>query len=106
MQQAEPFKVLNSTIHLPFLHLLLPVYWTYEYGYQNRTIGEDLRSMICADGFVAARSTLRHVVSHHSSAKRMYFPVACDEKLEALGTDRPGTKVGTVGCICYHTPCD
>ncbi|CAN0362038.1 unnamed protein product [Ectocarpus fasciculatus] len=40
----------------------------------NRTMGEDLRSMICVDGFVAAKSTLRHVISHHSSAKRMCFP--------------------------------
>ncbi|CAN0364967.1 unnamed protein product [Ectocarpus fasciculatus] len=39
-----------------------------------RTMGEGFRSMICADGFVAARSTLRHVVSHHSSAERMCFP--------------------------------
>lgn len=49
--------------------------------------------MICADGFVAARSTLRYAVSYHSSAKRMYFPEACDEMLEALGTERPGTQV-------------
>ncbi|CAN0085914.1 unnamed protein product, partial [Ectocarpus sp. 4 AP-2014] len=63
------------------------------YFHKNRTIGEDLRSMICADGFVAARSTLRRVVSHHSSAKRMYFPTACDEKLKTLGTERPGTQV-------------
>ncbi|CAM9229439.1 unnamed protein product [Ectocarpus sp. 12 AP-2014] len=61
--------------------------------HKNRTIGEDLRSMLCADGFVAARSTLRRVVSHHSSAKRMYFPMACDEKLKTLGTERPGTQV-------------
>ncbi|CAB1107139.1 unnamed protein product [Ectocarpus sp. CCAP 1310/34] len=61
--------------------------------HKNRTIGEDLRYMICADGFVAARSTLRHVVSHHSSAKRMYFPMACNEKLKTLSTERPGTQV-------------
>ncbi|CAN0058419.1 unnamed protein product [Ectocarpus sp. 6 AP-2014] len=61
--------------------------------HKNRTIEEDLRSMICADGFVAARSTLSRVVSHHSSAKRMYFPMSCDEKLKTLSTERPGTQV-------------
>eukprot|EP00903_Cladosiphon_okamuranus_P020100 g18458.t1 len=60
--------------------------------HKNRSIAEDIVSMICADGFVAARSTLRHLVSHQSIATRMYFPTACDEKLSVKDT-RPGVKV-------------
>ncbi|CBJ33259.1 hypothetical protein Esi_0450_0011 [Ectocarpus siliculosus] len=61
--------------------------------HKNRTMEEDLLSMICADGFVAARSTLGRVVSHLSSAKRMYFPTSCNEELKNLGTEGPGTQV-------------
>ncbi|CAN0402557.1 unnamed protein product [Ectocarpus fasciculatus] len=62
-------------------------------------MGEDRRSMICADGFVAAKSTLRHVISHHSSAKQMYLPAACEEKLETLGTERLGTQIFGTGFV-------
>ncbi|CAM9816372.1 unnamed protein product [Scytosiphon promiscuus] len=61
--------------------------------HKNRTMGEDLLSMLCGDGFVAAKSTVRHLVSRHSSATRMYFPHACDDKLRDLGLERPGIKV-------------
>eukprot|EP00752_Nemacystus_decipiens_P015176 g13516.t1 len=60
--------------------------------YENRSIAEDLSSMICGDGFVAANSTLRHLVLHHSSATMIYFPHECTDALSRENA-RPGVKV-------------
>lgn len=50
--------------------------------------------MLCADGFVAANSTLRHLVSHHSLATRIYLPHECNDN-QSGDNARPGVKVCT-----------
>lgn len=59
---------------------------------QNRSIAEDLLSMICADGLVTAKSTLTHLVGRHSLATRKYFTGACTENL-GRETTKQGVKV-------------
>lgn len=59
---------------------------------QNRSIAEDLVSMICADGLVTARSSLKTLVNRHSLATRKYFPYPCTKDLNRQ-TTRPGVQV-------------
>lgn len=60
---------------------------------QNRTIGEDLRSMMCADSLAVANSTLRHLVAFHTTAVRVYVPKPCNEELQGIATAWPNKKV-------------
>ena len=64
-------------------------------GPQNRSMAEDLLSMICADGFVAAQSTLKFFVSHHSRATRMYYPDKCNDSMRRHSS-RPEMEVTLV----------
>lgn len=55
----------------------------------NRTMEEDLRSMMCADGLALARSTLVSLTGFHSKAKRIYGPIQCNNQLNHIALHRP-----------------
>ncbi|CAM9408479.1 unnamed protein product, partial [Hapterophycus canaliculatus] len=57
--------------------------------YTNRSMEEDLRSMICADGLVLARSTLVSLTGFHSNAQRIYGPIQCNAQLNNIALLRP-----------------
>eukprot|EP00752_Nemacystus_decipiens_P014352 g12769.t1 len=59
----------------------------------NRSMDEDLRSMICADGLAMARSTLNTLTGFHSRAKRIYGPTECKGQLNILAVHRPENEV-------------
>ncbi|CAN0445112.1 unnamed protein product, partial [Ascophyllum nodosum] len=59
----------------------------------NRSMAEDLRSMMCADALGMARSTLVALTSFHSTATRIYGPVECNEQLAQLAKVRPEAQV-------------
>ena len=62
---------------------------------QNRSMEEDLRSMMCADGLALARSTLVSLTGFHSKAKRIYGPIECNTQLNHLAVHRPEVQVRT-----------
>lgn len=74
----------------------------FRFSTQNRSIGEDLRSMMCADALATARSTLICLTTFHTTATTIYEPSECNSKLEALSIVRPETKVGFMGCVYSH----
>ncbi|CAM9641409.1 unnamed protein product [Scytosiphon promiscuus] len=61
--------------------------------HKNRTMAEDLVSMLCADGLVMARSSLAKAWAYHTAASRMYFPFSCSGYLQDLVDQRPEIKV-------------
>ena len=66
---------------------------------QNRSMEEDLKAMMCADGLGIARSTIIALTAFHSKASRIYGPFRCsDEKLKKLAKTRPKVQVGSA----YH----
>jgi len=56
-------------------------------------MGEDLLSMVCADGLALARSTLVSLTGFHTRAKRVYGPIQCNSQLKQLALYRPGVQV-------------
>lgn len=56
-------------------------------------MGEDLRTMLCADNLAMARSSLIHLLGFHSTAGRLYFPWKCDAELSEITRIYPETKV-------------
>lgn len=60
---------------------------------QNRSIEEDLRSMICADGLGLARSSLADFVGFHSKSKRIYGPRECNYRLNRIALFRQEVQV-------------
>ncbi|CAM9497054.1 unnamed protein product, partial [Ectocarpus fasciculatus] len=62
----------------------------------NRTMEEDLLSMVCADGLALARSTLVSLTGFHSKAKRVYGPHQCNPQFKQLAHLRPEVQV----CEC------
>lgn len=69
---------------------------------QNRSMEEDLLSMICADGLVTSRSSLTRLLEHHTLASRIYFPGECTKRL-CRETARPGRKVRSGDASCLVT---
>ncbi|CAN0323051.1 unnamed protein product [Pylaiella littoralis] len=66
----------------------------------NRSMEEDLRSMMCANGLGLARSSLADLVGFHSKAKRIYAPRECDFRYNRLALFRPEVQV--YGLIWPH----
>lgn len=60
---------------------------------QERSMGEDLQSMLCADSLGLAKSSLVNFLSYHSTANRVYYPWRCNDELRELARLRPNTKV-------------
>lgn len=60
---------------------------------QNRSMDEDLRSMMCADGLGIARSTLSPLTTYHTTASRIYGPFECNQQLKQLSKFRPEAQV-------------
>lgn len=56
-------------------------------------MGEDLRTMLCADNLAMAKSSLIHLLGYHSTATRLYFPWKCDAELREIARLYPETKV-------------
>lgn len=68
---------------------------------QNRTMEEDLRSMMCADTLALAKSTLINLTAFHSKAKQLFAPTDCDSKLSRIAQQLPDTQVcGQDPCVC------
>eukprot|EP00903_Cladosiphon_okamuranus_P013122 g12238.t2 len=59
----------------------------------NRSMEEDLRSMICADGLGLAISTLADFVGFHSRSKRIFGPRECNYRLNRIALFRPEAQV-------------
>ncbi|CAN0165683.1 unnamed protein product [Pylaiella littoralis] len=59
----------------------------------NRTLGEDLQAMICADSLAMAGSTLRFLTGWHSKATRIYAPSKCTPKVSLHARQREGIEV-------------
>lgn len=80
--------------------------------HQGRPLLEDLDSMLCADGLVAARSSLTFLAFGHTRATRLFVPSECGNGHWRMGVDematydnatllaleRPDAKVG---CIAW-----
>ncbi|CAN0089910.1 unnamed protein product [Scytosiphon promiscuus] len=64
--------------------------------HKNRTMAEDLVSMLCADALVMAKSSLAKAWAYHTTATRVYFPVSCSGYLRRLADARPEMKVYTI----------
>lgn len=60
---------------------------------QNRTIGQDLQTMLCADGLALAQSTLKTFVGYHSSAVWVFGALGCNKTLMQLAEARAKTTV-------------
>lgn len=60
---------------------------------QNRTMAEDLVSMLCTDALVMARSTLARAWAYHTTATRIYFSDSCTGYLYDVVDQRPEVKV-------------
>lgn len=60
---------------------------------QNRTMEQDLHTMMCADGITLARSTLVALTGFHTTAAFIYGPTECSTQLRQLGALRPKAKV-------------
>ena len=65
---------------------------------QGRSMGEDLRTMLCADNLAMAKSSLVHLLGFHSTASRLYYPWKCDAELREIARLHPETKVAH----CLH----
>ncbi|CAM9947114.1 unnamed protein product [Laminaria digitata] len=59
----------------------------------NRTMGQDLQAMLCADGLALAQSTLKSLVGFHSSAVWVFGALGCNRMLKTLAAARPNTMV-------------
>lgn len=60
---------------------------------QNRTMVEDLASIVCADALVTAQSSLARSISYHTAATEIYFPFSCAGCVNDLEELFPGAKV-------------
>ncbi|CAM9267666.1 unnamed protein product [Ectocarpus sp. 12 AP-2014] len=63
------------------------------YFHTERSMGEDLQSMLCADSLGVAKSSLVNFLSYHSTANRVYYPWRCNHDLRELARLRPKAKV-------------
>lgn len=57
-------------------------------------MGEDMRTMMCADGLTVARSTLVDLVGFHSNALWLFAPSSCRNRLNKMANSRQNTVVG------------
>lgn len=67
--------------------------------FQGRSLDEDLRSMMCSDALVTAKSTLFFLSAYHTVAPTVYTAETCDayhKKYPPI--DRPGVEVRDCGC--------
>lgn len=65
----------------------------YVCAMQDRTMAQDMQSIMCADALGGARSTLISLTAYHTNAKRIYSPVECNSELARLASARPDVKV-------------
>ncbi|CAN0030474.1 unnamed protein product [Ectocarpus fasciculatus] len=63
------------------------------YFHTERSMGEDLQAMLCADALGVAKSSLINLLGFHSTANRVYYPWRCNDELAELARTRPETKV-------------
>lgn len=65
---------------------------------QDRSLDEDLRSMMCADALATAKSTLAFLSAYHTVAPTVYTAVTCDVYYkDYVPIDRPGVEVRDPG---------
>eukprot|EP00752_Nemacystus_decipiens_P014349 g12766.t1 len=77
---------------------------------QERSMGDDLRTMLCADNLAMAKSSLIHLLGFHSTAARLYYPWKCDPELRKIARLHPETKRQTqfdssASSLERHTVC-
>lgn len=90
---AALFFFLSKTFAVVLSHLVnLPTLLRTP-SKQNRTFGEDLQSMMCADGLVLAQSTLKSLAGFHSSAVWVFGALSCKRTLQQLAKSRRHTMV-------------
>ncbi|CAM9453542.1 unnamed protein product [Ectocarpus sp. 8 AP-2014] len=63
------------------------------YFHTERSMGEDLQDMLCAEALGVAKSSLIHLLGFHSTANRVYYPWRCNDELAELARLRPETEV-------------
>lgn len=82
---------------------------------QNRTLSEDIKTLLCADGLVLARSSFSLLIVPHSRATKFFLPGPCGpgefryernrhvqarvENTTQLMLERPGAEVSTIQTI-------